>query len=655
MTTSRPVYVSGNKPEPVDPNDPSLVQIPVPGPPGPAGPQGTIGPRGPQGPQGNSGPQGPQGAKGDPSTVPGPQGVPGPVGPQGAAGQNGQSIHITSGQADAATIQALPSPKQMDAHIAVDTGHLWVYEGTSWVDVGNVTGPKGDTGPQGAQGAQGPRGVPGADSTVAGPQGAKGDQGDPGARGAQGVGISFLTEVADRGQLPTTAPANSIALSQNDFSINWTQDGKNWTIVGFLRVQVVSGSQGPIGPIGPAGPQGPPGQTLQVKGVVKDAPSLPPTPPPLQVMVDQATHSMWIYDPSSSQAVTGPAAAAPGYVGAPAGWVDMGIIQGPKGDKGDPGLQNGTMTGQFLSWDQTVKQWVAHLPVLTDMIDVAIHTDGTSNGGIPFWNETQRVWDVRKPKFADMAGFTSGRAPVEGDALTWNAQQGTWVPGQSTVPQWAPVGTIVQSLLTEQQFAAAMGSEAANWVLMDGRSIAGTELARITGKGTVDDYRGTFLRMAGQNADGTARHNGGTLDSFHEGSTAKPGTGLDQVFAREEGAHAHTTDSQGQHTHGITVPLQKAPYGGNARTAWEHDSSGQTAAAGAHSHNIPAGGNHWHHVDFRADWDPVTAPPHFAVNFFVRVNGKTVSNSATVVSLTKAEYDALTTKDPNVLYLVRKV
>lgn len=57
-----------------------------------------------------------------------------------------------------------------------------------------------------------------------------------------------------------------------------------------------------------------------------------------------------------------------------------------------------------------------------------------------------------------------------------------------------PVGMIVQSMLTETQFQAINGAE---WVLADGRSVAGSVYESITGNSSVPDARGIFLRGAG--------------------------------------------------------------------------------------------------------------------------------------------------------------
>jgi hypothetical protein len=54
-----------------------------------------------------------------------------------------------------------------------------------------------------------------------------------------------------------------------------------------------------------------------------------------------------------------------------------------------------------------------------------------------------------------------------------------------------PVGMIVSAMLTEAQFQALNGT---SWILMDGRSVAGSTYAALTGNSVVPDARGMILR-----------------------------------------------------------------------------------------------------------------------------------------------------------------
>jgi hypothetical protein len=74
-------------------------------------------------------------------------------------------------------------------------GNLFAWDGTQWVDGGQIVGPQGPAGPQGIQGdigPTGPQGIQGPQGNVGatgaqGPQGVKGDTGATGAAGPQGL------------------------------------------------------------------------------------------------------------------------------------------------------------------------------------------------------------------------------------------------------------------------------------------------------------------------------------------------------------------------------------------------------------------------------------------------------------------------------------
>jgi hypothetical protein len=185
---------------------------------GPQGPSGPVGPQGPQGIQGETGatgPQGPTGATG--ATGPqGPQGVAGPTGPQGPQGEAGIGFTIAKTYASVAALEADTSPTGISAgqFAVIETGdpddtdnnRLYLWNGSVYSFITDLsgatgitgqtgpTGPQGDTGPQGPQGIQGdvgptgPQGIQGIQGEVGptGPQGAQGDAGPTGPQGAQG-------------------------------------------------------------------------------------------------------------------------------------------------------------------------------------------------------------------------------------------------------------------------------------------------------------------------------------------------------------------------------------------------------------------------------------------------------------------------------------
>ena len=92
------------------------------------------------------------------------------------------------------------SPAVGDGWIASDTGHLWVWNGTSWVDAGAVQGPPGAQGPAGPMGPQGPPGTGGG-----------GETGTLAYRHVQGVPATVWTITHDLAFRPNVAVVDSVA------------------------------------------------------------------------------------------------------------------------------------------------------------------------------------------------------------------------------------------------------------------------------------------------------------------------------------------------------------------------------------------------------------------------------------------------------------
>ena len=93
-----------------------------------------------------------------------------PKGEKGDTGSQGTSINI---KGTVATVDLLPSSGNTDndAYICSSDGDLYVWNGTSWSNVGSIVGPKGDKGDTGSQGIQGIQGIQG----VAGSNGSDGN------------------------------------------------------------------------------------------------------------------------------------------------------------------------------------------------------------------------------------------------------------------------------------------------------------------------------------------------------------------------------------------------------------------------------------------------------------------------------------------------
>lgn len=207
---------------------------------GPAGPQGPIGPAGPVGPAG-------------------PQGPAGPAGTDGIQGPAGTGISL---KGSVAAVGNLPGAGNAigDAYIVLASGHLYVYDGSAFVDAGPFVGPQGPTGPQGPQGAQGPTGPAGAqgptgatglqgatgNTGLTGPAGATGAQGATGAAGSNGAAGSQIT-------FATTTPSSGTG-ANGDININPTTWDVHRKVSGAWALQGnIKGATGTTGATGPAG------------------------------------------------------------------------------------------------------------------------------------------------------------------------------------------------------------------------------------------------------------------------------------------------------------------------------------------------------------------------------------------------------------------
>jgi hypothetical protein len=107
---------------------------------GAAGPEGPTGPQGPAGPAGQNGPNGQDGATGPQGPV-GPQGPTGATGPAGADGQDGAGVTIVGSVVNAAALNQSYTGDIGDMFIAQDNGNGYVWDGDSWVNVGQIQGP----------------------------------------------------------------------------------------------------------------------------------------------------------------------------------------------------------------------------------------------------------------------------------------------------------------------------------------------------------------------------------------------------------------------------------------------------------------------------------------------------------------------------------
>jgi hypothetical protein len=188
--------------------------------------------------QGIQGPRGPQGTIGE--LIPGPKGDPGPAGPPGPEGPRGtQGVQGVAGK-DFSIAKTFPSVASMSGtgltigdFVMIsstiedpDNAKLYLWNGTEFTfitDMSGATGIKGDTGEQGIQGDQGIQGI----------QGPPGPQGTPGKDGTnadssyktitiEGSPLDLSQGVRTFTAFDSTTGENIPNFSVNIISSNWT-------------------------------------------------------------------------------------------------------------------------------------------------------------------------------------------------------------------------------------------------------------------------------------------------------------------------------------------------------------------------------------------------------------------------------------------------
>ena len=133
-----------------------------------------------------------------------------------------------------------------------DIAQLPVYPGKPDQPIRGAVGPQGERGPAGPVGPVGPQGPKGEDSYVPGPSGNTGSQGPVGPAGPQGA----VGPIGPQGIQGVAGPIGPVGPIGPQGPV-----GADSTVPGPQGPQGPAGIQGPIGPKGDAGPTGPQGQT----------------------------------------------------------------------------------------------------------------------------------------------------------------------------------------------------------------------------------------------------------------------------------------------------------------------------------------------------------------------------------------------------------
>lgn len=203
---------------------------------------GATGPAGPIGPAGATGAQGVAGTTGA-TGLTGAAGVKGDPGQDGADGQDGvDGSGVTILGSDTITNILQKTGNHGDMWISTTTGidanghpvaigDGIVFDGTHWLTVGPIRGPKGDKGDKGDtgdQGIQGIQGITGATGTQ-GIQGVKGDKGDIGLTGPIGP-TGIKGDTGDKGDKGDTGVGLAVGGAAGQFleKIDGTDYNTHW-------------------------------------------------------------------------------------------------------------------------------------------------------------------------------------------------------------------------------------------------------------------------------------------------------------------------------------------------------------------------------------------------------------------------------------------
>ena len=170
---------------------------------------------------------------------------------QGIQGPAGQGFHIAIIYSSLAQLQADTSPSGiLDGQFAListsnvedeDNAKLYLWNGSAYSFVTDLSGAQGIVGPAGPQGEQGPAGLQGIQGATGpqGPQGPQGIQGSAGPQGEQGEqGIQGLQGIqgpagpqGEQGPQGIQGPAGSSALSMSTSALIETPKVKGYVMI----------------------------------------------------------------------------------------------------------------------------------------------------------------------------------------------------------------------------------------------------------------------------------------------------------------------------------------------------------------------------------------------------------------------------------------
>jgi collagen type VII alpha len=224
------------------------------------GATGEVGSTGLTGATGVSGVDGSTGLTGSTGAT----GFTGSTGSTGLTGSTGAGVRLLG--TVPSTINLPGSPSIGDIWIVTNqNGSGYSWNGTDWINIGQIQGPIGATGLQGSTGATG-IGATGATGVgLIGATGPIGATGFPGLVGATGAGIRLLGTVPSTINLPGSPSIGDIWIVTNQAGDGYSWNGIDWINIGQIKGQNgATGLTGATGPAGATGLQGIPGTAAAV-------------------------------------------------------------------------------------------------------------------------------------------------------------------------------------------------------------------------------------------------------------------------------------------------------------------------------------------------------------------------------------------------------
>ena len=238
---------------------------------------------------------------------------------RGEDGADGSSVNIKGTVANESELSTISDPEEGDGYITEDTGHLWVWDGQSWVDVGQIQGDPGDPAPE-----------------VIFQYSADGSTGwtttyDPNAdhkwvRSSTDGGSTWSTPakfVGDDGIDGDPAPFLLVRYGETDEGPWYStfEEGRNWMQTSNDDGQTWGPSVKIVGEDGEPGQDGADGSSVTIKGTVANESELSTVSDPEvgDGYIAEDTGHLWVWDGE--------------------GWIDAGQIQG------DPGVD-----GSFIEY-----------------------------------------------------------------------------------------------------------------------------------------------------------------------------------------------------------------------------------------------------------------------------------------------------------------